>query len=316
VIDSGTGIAGGGLPGDIAEEVAALPEVDAASGVRLGFAEIDGRAEGVGGIDPGSAFDLFDVRVVDGDVDDLDADGIGVFAERARQEGWRVGDTLPVTFGDTGRRDLTIAALVDSRDLTGTFVMGTEAFDENIPDAGDNQIWIRLAPGASIADARAVLDPLIAPFPSAELQDLDQFKDGIKAQYDIILVLVNALLLLTILIAMIGIVNTLILSVVERTREIGLTRAVGATRGQVRSSIRWEALLIATIGLGAALAVGVSFGWVLVRALADEGLRVFALPTLQLAAFAAATGVLTLAAAVVPAAWAGRRRILAAIADR
>jgi putative ABC transport system permease protein len=107
VIDSGTGIAGGGLPGDIAEEVAALPEVDAASGVRLGFAEIDGRAEGVGRIDPGSAFDLFDVRVVDGDVDDLDADGIGVFAERARLESWRVGDTLPVTFGDTGRRDPT-----------------------------------------------------------------------------------------------------------------------------------------------------------------------------------------------------------------
>ncbi|HET6954410.1 MAG TPA: FtsX-like permease family protein [Acidimicrobiales bacterium] len=316
VIDSGTGITGGGLPGGIAEEVASLPEVSSASGIRFGFASIDGRTEGIGGLDPATAFDLFDVAVVEGDVADLDADGIGVFDDRARSEGWRVGDTLPVTFGETGTQELTIAALIDSRDLTGTYVMSTDAFDRYVPEAGDSQIWIRLTSGTGIDDARAALEPLIAPFPSAEMQDLDEFKDAVKSQYDVILVLVNALLLLTILIAMIGIVNTLILSVVERTREIGLTRAVGATRGQVRSSIRWEALLIATIGLTAALALGIFFGWVLVRALADQGFRVFALPTLQLAAFAAATGLLTLAAAVVPAAWAGRRRILAAIADR
>ena len=127
--------------------------------------------------------------------------------------------------------------------------------------------------------------------------------------------LVNALLALTILIAMIGIVNTLVLSVVERTREIGLTRAVGASRGQVRSTIRWEALLISAFGLAAALAVGVFFGWVLVRVLADEGFGVFALPAGQLVLFTVVTGVLTLGAAVFPAAWAGRRRILSAIAD-
>ena len=122
------------------------------------------------------------------------------------------------------------------------------------------------------------------------MQDLDEFKAAVKAQYDIILVLVNALLALTIVIAMIGIVNTLILSVVERTREIGLTRAVGASRGQVRSAIRWEALLIAAFGLVAALGVGVFFGWVLVHALADEGFRVFALPAAQLLPVAAVTG--------------------------
>jgi putative ABC transport system permease protein len=103
--------------------------------------------------------------------------------------------------------------------------------------------------------------------------------------------------------------------VVERTREIGLTRAVGASRAQVRSAIRWEALLISGFGLAAALVVGVLFGWVLVRLLADEGFSVFALPALQLVAFTLVTGVLTLAAAVFPAAWAGRRRILTAIVD-
>jgi len=102
---------------------------------------------------------------------------------------------------------------------------------------------------------------------------------------------------------------------VERTREIGLTRAVGATRGQVRSAIRWEALIIAAFGLVGAVGVGVFSGWVLVHALSQEGFRVFALPAGQLALFAAVTAALTLAAAVLPAAWAGRRQVLAAIAE-
>jgi putative ABC transport system permease protein len=315
VVDSGTGYVGNGIPGFVADEINALPEVDAASGVRFGFAQVDGTAVAVGGVNRETAFDLFDVEVAAGDVDDLDATGVGVFAETAREKGWRVGDQIPVVFGDTGEQQFTIAALFESKDLTGAYVMDVEAFDVNLPDAGDAQIWIRLADGVTAEQARAALEPTLAAFPSAELQDLEEFKEAVKAQYDIILVLVNALLTLTILIAMIGIVNTLVLSVVERTREIGLTRAVGASRGQVRSTIRWEALLIASFGLVAALAIGVSFGWVLVRALADDGFTVFALPATQLAVFAAVTGVLTLAAAVFPAAWAGRRQILSAIAD-
>jgi putative ABC transport system permease protein len=316
VIDSGGTFLGGGLPTEVSQQVNTLPEVSAASGVRFGLAQVDGRAEAVGGLDPATGFDLFDVRVTAGDVADLDEDGIAVFADRARREGWQVGDRLPVVFGDTGARPFTIAALLESRDLTGTFVMGTAAFDANLPTSGDTQIWVRLAPGVSVAEGRAALEPLLVSFPSAEVQDLGQFKAAVTSQYDVLLVLVNALLALTILIAMIGIVNTLVLSVVERTREIGLARAVGATRGQVRATIRWEALLIAAFGLAGAVTVGVAFGWVLVRTLADEGFSVFALPAGQLALCAALTAVLTLAAAVLPAAWAGRRNVLAALADR
>lgn len=316
VIDSGTGYTGGGLPGYVGHEVNELPEVDAASGVRFGFAQIGDGAVAVAGVQPDTAFDLFDVEVTAGDVAALDHEGIAVFRGTAADRGWNVGDPVTVVFGDTGGIEFTIAALFDSQDLTGAYVMSTDAFDLNLPDAGDMQVWIRLAEGVSTDDGRDALAPLVAAFPSAEIQDVGEFKAEVKAQYDIILVLVNALLALTIVIAMIGIVNTLILSVVERTREIGLARAVGASRGQVRATIRWEALLISSFGLVAAVTTGVAFGWVLVRALAEEGFSVFALPTAQLLAFAAVTGVLTLAAAVFPAVWAGRRRILSAIADR
>jgi putative ABC transport system permease protein len=316
VVDAGTGFTGGGLPGSIAEEVESLPEVEAASGIRVGFAEIDGDAVMVGGFNTATAFDLFDVTVTAGSAAELGPGDIGVFDEIARSKGWEVGDQIPVTFGDTGAQRFTVAALFGSKDLTGAYVVDTASFDANLPGVGDNQVWLRLAPGVSAAEARDALEPVVADFPSAEVLDLDEFKAMIKGQYDVILVLVNALMALTIVIAMIGIVNTLVLSVVERTREIALTRAVGASRGQVRSSIRWEALLIATFGLAAALGIGVSFGWVLVRALADDGFSVFALPTTQLAAFTAVTAVLTLAASIVPAAWAGRRHILSAIVDR
>jgi putative ABC transport system permease protein len=314
VIDSGTGFTGVGLPGTVAQDVNALPEVDAATGIRFGLAEIDGSAQGVGGFDPATAFDLFDVEVTRGDVAGLDADGIAVFAERAEQEGWTVGDTLPVTFGETGEQPFTIVALLDSQDLTGTFLLSNAAFEANLPNSGDNQVWIRLAEGVTVTEARPALEGLLGAYPTAELQDLSEFKSATKAQFDLILLLINVLLALTILIAMIGIVNTLILSVVERAREISLTRAVGASRAQIRSSIRWEALLIAGFGLVAALGVGVLFGWVLVRALADQGFSVFDVPIRQLVLVTGVTGVLTLLAAVFPAVWAGRRRILAAIA--
>jgi putative ABC transport system permease protein len=313
VIDAGTGFMGGGLPGSVSTEINRLPEVDKASGVRFGVAEIDGSVQSIGGLDPQTGFDLFDVGVVDGDVNDLDANGIGVFVDKAKDEGWKVGTKLDVVFGETGKQQFTIAALLETKDLTGTFLMGPAAFDKNIPTAGDSQIWIRLADGVSVAQGRQALEPIVDQFPTAKLQDLGEFKAASKAQFDPFLILVNVLLALTILIAMIGIVNTLILSVVERTREIGLTRAVGATRGQIRSAIRWEALLIAAFGLLAALGVGIFFGWVFVQALKDEGFSSFQVPIGPLVVVTIVTGVLTLLAAVFPAAWAGRRPILSAI---
>jgi len=287
--------------------------VGAATGVRFGFADVDGSPSGIGGIDPDTGFDLFDVGVVDGDVSGLDEDGIAVFADKADDEGWKVGDKIPVKFAETGEKQFTIVALLDTRDLTGTYVMGPAAFDANIPTVGDSQIWIRLADGVSIQQGREAIEPVLKQFPTAELQDLSEFKAATKEQFDAFLILVNVLLALTILIAMIGIVNTLILSVVERTREIGLTRAVGASRGQIRSTIRWEALLIAAFGLIAALGIGVFFGWVFVSALKDEGFSSFVVPFGSLIAVTIVTAILTLAAAVFPAIWAGRRPILAAI---
>lgn len=320
VVASEAGMMGVGLPDKVAADINELPDVEAAAGIRFALAEVDGSVTGVAGVDPSTAFRLFDVGVTDGDAEALD-DGqtIAVLAEKAEDEGWSLGDEIDVTFPETSadRPDqaFTIVALLDEQQLTGTFVVGTQTLAANVPNSGDSIILVSLENGVTEAQAKPSIEKIVDQFPSAKLQDLSEYKAATKAQFDPILIMMGVLLALTIVIAMVGIVNTLILSVVERTKEIGLTRAVGATRRQIRSTIRWEALLIAAFGLLAALAVGIFFGWVLVTALKDEGFSAFAVPFTNLIVVTVVTGALTLLAAVFPAAWAGRRPILAAIAS-
>lgn len=313
VVDSGTGWTGAGMPNEVADELNQLDEVAAATGVRFGQAEVEGSRQFVGGLDPATGFDLFDVGIAGGDLDRLDATGIGVFESEAEAKGYELGDELTVIFGETGEQTFEVAVLMETQDLTGTYMFANEVFDEHLPTSGDAQIWIELASDTDPTDAAPVLERTISQAPAAELLDLDEFKDMTKEQLDPVLVMLGVLLALTIVVAMVGITNTLVLSIVERTQEIGLSRAVGATRAQVRAAIRWEALLIAAFGLMAAIGSGVFFGWVIVQALEDEGFSAFDIPVPALIMVTAVTGVLTLLAAVVPAWWGARRPILPAI---
>ena len=314
VIDGGAAFGVGGLPPEVATQVAALPEVAAATGIRFGFAVIDGETATVGGLDGAAADALLDVDVTEGDLATLGLDGMAVLDDVAEEHGWRLGDQVDVSFTDTGIRTLRVAAIVDAGELTGDFLLDTQAFAANFPQTSDVQVWVRLADGVSVDDATPAVEQVLAAYPAAELQDVAAYKESTAAQFDPVLVLVNVLLALTVLVAMVGIVNTMILSIVERQREIGLVRAVGGLRSQVRATVRWEALLISTFGLAAAVGAGIGLGWVLVRSLADQGFSAFAVPGPQLAVVSAGMLVLTLLASLIPAVWAGRRDILTAIA--
>lgn len=315
VVNTASQQAGVGLPSSVANDINALPDVDAAAGIRYGVAEVEGSATTVSGLDPSTAFDLFDVGVKAGNVDGLDQGGIAVTQDKADDEGWKVGDEITVRFTETGDQKLPIAALIDDQPFTGTYAISTQTFEDNVPNSGDNLILVKLKSGVTPADAKPSIEKIVDQFPTAKLENLAEFKESTKSGLNVILAIMGVLLLFTIVIAMVGIVNTLILSVVERTREIGLTRAVGAHRSQIRSTIRWEALVIAAFGLIAALTIGVFFGWVLVSNMGDGGIDSFEVPFGQLALVTAVTLVLTLIASLLPAAWAGRRPILAAIAS-
>jgi len=145
------------------------------------------------------------------------------------------------------------------------------------------------------------------------LEDQAQFRKSQANQINQVLGLVTALLALAIIIALFGIVNTLALSIFERTREIGLLRAVGLSRRQTRAMIRWEAVMIAVFGALLGTAVGVFFGWAMVKALKDQGLTSLSFPIGQLVTYVVIAGVFGVIAAVLPARRAARLDVLRAI---
>lgn len=206
-----------------------------------------------------------------------------------------------------------MAALYDQDELVGEYLIGLPAYEANVADQFDIQVLITAADGVSIDRARTAVAAVTDTYPQAELQDRVEYAEAQGAQIDSILNLIYALLSLAVIIALLGIANTLALSLLERTRELGLLRAVGMTRSQLRTTVRWESVIIALLGTTLGLVIGISFGWALVTALKDEGLTAFTVPVGQLAIVAFIAAVAGVVAAILPARRAARLNVLDAI---
>jgi putative ABC transport system permease protein len=271
-------------------------------------------------VDPATAFDVLALDPQQGRPADLDEDGIAVYAETARERGLQVGDTVPVRFRDTGEQSLTVAMIygeeLEANGPDGTYFLGKAAYEANFANRFDYQVFVKGAPDAAPADVRSSVDEVLTAYPGVDVMDKAEFAESVSAPLDQMLALVYALLGLAILIALLGIGNTLALSIVERTREIGLLRAVGMTRSQLRSAIRWESVIIAVQGTLLGLVIGTFLGWALIRALADEGIDVFQLPVGSLALVVLLGGLAGMAAAVLPSRRAARLDILRAVASQ
>ncbi len=313
VIDSGT-FGFGGLSPELAERLNELPEVDSASGVRVGFGEIDGEAQTIFGVDPATMGDIVDVGVLAGSVEDLGANEIAVHLEFAESRGWAMGDPIDVLFPESGPQQLKLAMIYERNELAGNFIIGSEAFEAHIPAVFDFQVYVLLNEAFTTAEAQLAVEAVAIDYANAEVQDLTEYKQAQADQINQLLSLIYALLFLAIIIALIGIANTLALSILERTHELGLLRAVGMTRRQLRSSIRWESVIIALLGTTLGAAVGVFFGWVMVRALADDGFTELRLPLDQLVVVVILAVVAGVIAATQPARRAAKMNVLKAIA--
>ncbi len=303
-----------GFSPDLARRVAELREVEASSPLRFGPFEVDGDNEFLAAFDPATVDVLFDLEPEAGRFTDLGDGGIAVSEDVADKNHWRLGSEVAVRF-PSGPRTLTVETIYGiglEQGLTDygiSIATARTAFVEDI----DNQIYVRLAPGVSTAEGRRALDRVAKPYPQAEVLDRTEFKEQFNEMVNQILGLVYVLLFLAIFIALIGIANTLALSVHERTRELGLLRAVGMTRRQLRSSVRWEAVLIAVLGTLIGLAIGLFFGWTIIQALKDEGFEVFEAPVGQLIVIVIAAGLAGVVAALFPARRAAKLDVLRAI---
>ena len=276
--------------------------------MRFGPAQIAGQGDFLVAADPQATVDMFDFDVKSGDFAALDVNGIAVSQDKADANGWTVGDTVPVLFAKTGVVPMTVQAIYDRTQIAGNWVISLAAFEQNYTDQIDYQIFAKLKPGVTPEQGRAAIEPLLKAYPTAELLDQAAYKKDQEAQIDTVVNLIYGLLFLAIVIAVIGIANTLALSVHERTREIGLLRAVGMSRSQVRSAVRWESVIIALLGTVLGLALGLFFGWAIVAALKRQGFTRFAAAPAQLLVVVLLAGVVGIVAAWLPARRAARAR--------
>jgi putative ABC transport system permease protein len=309
LIDTGSFAA---LSPELAKRLARLPEVEAASGVRSNTAEIDGAVSDLVAVDPASYGRIAHPGITKGRLEDLDADGIAVLDTVAGAKGWSVGEEVRARFAETGEQRLTVAAIFSDKQQVGSsYLLGLPAHDANFTDRLDGKVLVKRAEDVSPGTARAAVERVTADYPTARLQDRSEYKRAQSAEVDKELGLLYVLLALAVLIALLGIANTLALSVFERTRELGLLRAIGMARRQVRAMVRWESVIIALFGTCMGLVIGLFFSWAMVKAVPDQA--ALTVPLGQLAAgtlLAALAGVI---AAILPARRAARLDVLAAI---
>ena len=314
VVGSGTQAGGSsGLSPDLERSLAALPQVSNVAGIRSGIVKVFGTVTPVVAADPAKAASLFNIGVTQGNLATMTPTGIGVSTQVAAGKHLHLGSTVAVTYPTTGTKDYTVQVIYGVRDIAGDYVLPIAAAQANFPSSLDIAIFVKLAPGVTASAARPAISRVLAGYPNATLQDQDQYKASQSSQVDTLLDLVYALLALSVLIALIGIANTLALSIHERTHELGLLRAVGMTRGQLRASVRAEALVISSFGALEGLVLGALFGWAIVDAMRSSGVTQLVFPVVPLLVVAVLAALAGLLAAIAPSRRAARLNILQAV---
>ncbi len=314
IVVSKSRFSGVGFSPDLAKSIAEIPGVQSVSGMRFGGMEVDGDVKFVYAVDPETIDDVFDLGDVSGSVSDLsELNTVAVDEKVAKDNGWALGSTVDVQFA-SGPAELRIVALIDGVKAQGNWILGIGTYELHFADQFDFQVFVKLEPEADHAAFEAASADVLKDYPNAELQNREEFKNSTASQVDQLVNVIYVLLFLAILIALLGIANTLALSIYERRHEIGLLRAVGMTRSQVRSSVRWESVIIALLGTALGLVIGVAFGAAIVRSLRSIGFTGFRIPFGQLAIVAVIAATAGVIAAIQPARKAAKLDILASIA--
>jgi putative ABC transport system permease protein len=306
---------GAGIDPALVGRLETVPEVEDATGFGIARASVDGSQEMVTAAEAEELGRVIDLHVARGTLADVGGAGVAVSTKFADEHGLAVGDDVPVTFGDGASAALRVGAVYDANASFGNVVIPEAAWAANTQQPALTGVFVTLADGVSIAQGRTAVEQVAGAELAPEVQDEAEYLEGVSSQVDTLLAIVYVFLALAILIAFMGIANTLSLSLRERTRELGLLRAVGLTRSQLRTTVRWESVIIAGFGALGGIAIGVLVGWGLTRSFSgDLPLDVFSAPAGRLLLIAAAGAVAGILAAVRPARRAAKMPVLSALA--
>lgn len=297
----------------IGQDAAKVEGVREVSPVRFTPTRVAGERVYLQAVDPKSFADVEKIEATSGTAD-LTKDTILLGSDTS--DGKKVGDKVTIAAGGV-ERDFTIAGFYD--EITAlqnkSYLVSLDGMERLGAPSADNWVFIFIEPGADKAAVQDRLEALIKGQPLVTLKDQRGYADEQRASINQLLYLIYALLGLAIVIAVLGIINTLGLSVMERTREIGLLRAVGLARTQLRRMIRLEAICIALLGAVLGIGLGVISGVAIQRALVEDGITELVIPWASLVGFLVASAVVGVLAALWPAYRAGRLNILDAISS-
>jgi len=309
---------GGGFSPALAASLAQQPEIAAVTSMRFGIWDRNGSEEFLMAVDTGTIDETVFLDIRQGSLADLGAGGVFVNADVADEQGLTVGDTIPMGFATSGLQQVPIVGLYrEANVVQSNYVVGLDFYAENFEGFGtdtDFVVAVKAAEGVAPETSRTVVEAAAADYSNVTVRDQAEYRQSQQDQVNTVLVLFNALLILAVIIAIVGIANTLALSIFERTREIGLLRAVGTSRGQIVRTVSWESLMVAIIGTVLGIVVGMFFGVAVTAALRSQGIDVLSIPGGQIAALVVFGAIAGLFAAILPARRAARLNILEAIA--
>ncbi|WP_028661070.1 ABC transporter permease [Nocardioides insulae] len=297
---------------EIGDRMEQVEGVETLSRQQWAGATLDGDLVVVSGND--DAFtDVYDLDVLEGDPE-LGQNGALVFEETASRHGWHPGDSFRLSFPGGAVAEVTVAAVIAENPSTSDISVPLALLTREGLTRQDSTLSILVEDGADRASVEADLEDAVGAAPVVGVFDKESFAEQIRGQVNQLLYMIYGLLALAIVIAVIGIVNTLGLSVIERTREIGLLRAVGLDRPSLRRMVTLESVAIAVLGAVLGLVLGVAIGTILRQQLRED-LTSLAIPMGQLAAFLVIAVIVGVLAAVIPAIRAARLNVLEAIAE-
>lgn len=291
----------GGLSPSLADDLGKIEGVQNATGIGTLLARIDDRGRNLTVITPQTIEGNYDIGLIDVTYAELDKDGIFVSQEYAEREELAVGSTITVVLADSSERILTVRGLYEFNDLAGNRIVSREMFADANVNSFDFGVYITLQDGADSSEVRERLQQAVDDYGQGKLLSKKEYIDEQAGQINQLLGLIYGLLFLSVIIAIVGIIITLLLSVFERQREIGLLRAVGMTRSQVRTTVRWESVITSILGAVLGIVLGLALGWVVVFSLRDQGLTSFQIPVGTTIAILVMSFIVGVMAAVYPA---------------
>ena len=303
----------GGLSPSLADDINEMPQVQRATGIGRLTVKIDDKGQFLTTINPATVEGVFDIGLISGSYADLTAETIFVSQEYANNQDAKLGDTIQVTLADAQIKALKIAGIYTYDEIAGKYTVSRDLIKDSSVISFDLGVFIKLKPSVSDESARSELQAAVDKYGQGTLLSKREYIDSQSGSINQLLGLIYGLLFLSVIIAVVGIIITLLLSVFERQREIGLLRAVGMTKSQVRTTVRWESVITSLIGAVVGIVLGVGLGWVIVYALRDQGLSSFSVPVGSTVSILIMSFVIGVLAAVYPAWRATRVNLLAAI---